>query len=239
MATARSPARAPQPVVRATGPIVLIGRVSGHGSARVGDRSWPPRRRGPATSASTQRWRCRGARPPALNKRADSTVSLEELEYTRAVVAYATTLHGAVYAPILDRIEREIEAVRKADPVARAHAILEAHTALMNKVLDARNLRLNGETRYSLRHTFKDRLRAAGATDELKDALMGHRRDQPAYGFGMPSASMPVVSSTRDRLSTSWNSFGTRRIRYQNPLRLCAYAALTRLLIAGFESAFC
>lgn len=54
----------------------------------------------------------------------------------------------------------------------------------MNKVFRARDLSPNGETVCSLRHTFKDRLRAAGATDELKDALMGHKRDQPAYGFG-------------------------------------------------------
>lgn len=43
------------------------------------------------------------------------------------MVAYAITLHGAVYAPILDRIEREIELARKADPVARARAILGAY----------------------------------------------------------------------------------------------------------------
>src|SRR5262245_15326250 len=57
--------------------------------------------------------------PPCMDARADRTVSLEEWEYARAVVAYAITLHGPVYAPILDRIEREIEAARKADPVAR------------------------------------------------------------------------------------------------------------------------
>lgn len=57
-------------------------------------------------------------------------------------------------------------------------------SALVNKALASRNLRPNGETLYSLRHTFKDRLRAVNAPDELKDVLMGHKRDQPAYGFG-------------------------------------------------------
>lgn len=57
-------------------------------------------------------------------------------------------------------------------------------SALINKALEARKLRPNGETLYSLRHTFKDRLRAVGAPDELKDALMGHKREQPSYGFG-------------------------------------------------------
>jgi integrase len=57
-------------------------------------------------------------------------------------------------------------------------------SALVNKYLKLRNLRPNGETLYSLRHTFKDRLRAAKASDELKDELMGHAEDRPAYGFG-------------------------------------------------------
>lgn len=37
---------------------------------------------------------------------------------------------------------------------------------------------------YSLRHTFKDRLRDAGAPDEVKDELMGHASDRPKYGRG-------------------------------------------------------
>ncbi len=57
-------------------------------------------------------------------------------------------------------------------------------SAIINKVFSSKNLRPNGETVYSLRHTFKDRLRSAGATDEMKDALMGHKRHEPAYGFG-------------------------------------------------------
>lgn len=37
---------------------------------------------------------------------------------------------------------------------------------------------------YSLRHTFKDRLREVGAPEELIDRLMGHRTDKPDYGEG-------------------------------------------------------
>lgn len=66
----------------------------------------------------------------------------------------------------------------------RYHDKADSLSAIINKVLAARGLRPNGETVYSLRHTFKDRLRAIGATDELKDVLMGHKRDEPAYGFG-------------------------------------------------------
>jgi len=57
-------------------------------------------------------------------------------------------------------------------------------SAAVNKTLTARKLRPNGESLYSLRHCFKDRLRQARAEDELKDYLMGHKTDQPEYGFG-------------------------------------------------------
>jgi integrase len=57
-------------------------------------------------------------------------------------------------------------------------------SAAVNKTLTARKLRPNGESLYSLRHCFKDRLRQARVEDELKDYLMGHKTDQPEYGFG-------------------------------------------------------
>lgn len=37
---------------------------------------------------------------------------------------------------------------------------------------------------YSLRHTFKDRLRDAGVPEELIDQLMGHKKKGPQYGRG-------------------------------------------------------
>lgn len=39
---------------------------------------------------------------------------------------------------------------------------------------------------YSLRHTFKDRLRALQAPEELVDQLMGHSSRKPRYGAGYP-----------------------------------------------------
>lgn len=39
-------------------------------------------------------------------------------------------------------------------------------------------------TLYSLRHSFKDRLRGTSATDEMKDELMGHDTKKPKYGDG-------------------------------------------------------
>jgi hypothetical protein len=37
---------------------------------------------------------------------------------------------------------------------------------------------------YSFRHSFKDRLKAVGAPEELIDEMMGHRIDKPKYGAG-------------------------------------------------------
>ncbi len=57
-------------------------------------------------------------------------VTLERLERARAAVAYAMTLDGAVYAPIFERLEREIAARRAADDVmARAQRCLNDYAA--------------------------------------------------------------------------------------------------------------
>ena len=37
---------------------------------------------------------------------------------------------------------------------------------------------------YSFRHSFKDRLKAVEAPEELIDEMMGHRIDKPKYGAG-------------------------------------------------------
>jgi len=59
-----------------------------------------------------------------------------------------------------------------------------ASTAI-NKFLRANNLNPSpGHSLYSLRHTFKDRLRDAGAPEEVTDELMGHKRKGIPYGRG-------------------------------------------------------
>ncbi|MFA8299143.1 MAG: DUF6538 domain-containing protein [Hyphomicrobiales bacterium] len=45
---------------------------------------------------------------------------------------------------------------------------------------------------YSLRHTFKDRLRDIGAPEEIIDQLMGHRTYKPKYGRGHKLENMRV-----------------------------------------------
>ena len=58
-------------------------------------------------------------------------------------------------------------------------------SALVNKAFEARNLRPEpGQTFYSLRHTFEDRLTAVEAPEKVVAALMGHKWHRPRYGKG-------------------------------------------------------
>lgn len=53
--------------------------------------------------------------------------TLERLERALAAVAYAITLDGPVYAPVLERLEREIAALRAGeDTVSRARRYVGA-----------------------------------------------------------------------------------------------------------------
>jgi len=55
----------------------------------------------------------------------------------------------------------------------------------INKYLRENDLKpTDGHSLYSLRHTFKDRLRDAGAPEEVIDELMGHKSRGPKYGRG-------------------------------------------------------
>jgi hypothetical protein len=59
-------------------------------------------------------------------KRDPQEVTPERLELALAAISYAILLDGPVYAPILDRLEREIAAMRANDDVvSRARAHLE------------------------------------------------------------------------------------------------------------------
>lgn len=57
-------------------------------------------------------------------------------------------------------------------------------SALVNKYLDHKKLLGPGQTLYSLRHTFEDRLTAAETPDRVAAELMGHKYHRPRYGLG-------------------------------------------------------
>jgi hypothetical protein len=59
-------------------------------------------------------------------KRSDEPVTLERLERALAAISYAILLDGPIYAPYLERLEREIAAWHaKEDVVSRARQYLE------------------------------------------------------------------------------------------------------------------
>jgi hypothetical protein len=55
-------------------------------------------------------------------------VPLETLEHCLVLAAYFVVQYGPVYAPILRRMEREVEKARREDPIAAANRILTAYT---------------------------------------------------------------------------------------------------------------
>lgn len=59
-----------------------------------------------------------------------STQPITEARVRRALVAaaYTVTTHGQAYAPIFERLEREMEMMeRRQDPLSRAQRVLAAH----------------------------------------------------------------------------------------------------------------
>jgi len=68
---------------------------------------------------------------------------------------------------------------------ARYHHNSDSASATISKYFRENDLKPTPQhTLYSLRHTFKDRLRDAGAPEEVIDELMGHTKTGPQYGRG-------------------------------------------------------
>ena len=58
-----------------------------------------------------------------------SAVTVERLERSLVLLAYIITIDGPVYAPLFDRLERELENARRGqDAVTRAQKLLESYT---------------------------------------------------------------------------------------------------------------
>jgi hypothetical protein len=53
---------------------------------------------------------------------------IQRLERAFALDAYIVLRHGLVYAPYIDRLERELEVARRSSPTDRAKRILETYT---------------------------------------------------------------------------------------------------------------
>ena len=53
---------------------------------------------------------------------------IERLERALVLAAYIVVTHGPRFAPYVERLEKELEAARRDDPVARAQRILLGYT---------------------------------------------------------------------------------------------------------------
>jgi coproporphyrinogen III oxidase-like Fe-S oxidoreductase len=56
-----------------------------------------------------------------------SDTMIERLERALVLAAYIVLRHGPIYAPYIDRLERELEAARQNDPTERAKRILATY----------------------------------------------------------------------------------------------------------------
>jgi len=71
------------------------------------------------------------------------------------------------------------------DGFPRYHERADTLSALVKKAMDARGLRPEaGQSLYSLRHTFEDRLAAVDPPEKIIACLMGHTWSRPRYGVG-------------------------------------------------------
>jgi hypothetical protein len=101
---------------RATGRINLFGHCGVRITARC-RRKRIPFLHDPSLSCTTYRVEVRRLSRHAFGH--DRTIAL---------AAYIVLRHGLVYAPFIDRLERELEAARRDDPTERARRILQAYT---------------------------------------------------------------------------------------------------------------
>ncbi len=67
-----------------------------------------------------------------MKQAAPSSEGITEERVRTALIfsAYVVEKYGVAYAPIMERLEKELEIIRaKEDPVSRARRILHAHTS--------------------------------------------------------------------------------------------------------------
>lgn len=64
---------------------------------------------------------------PAALVPSEASACVARLERALVLAAYVVLRHGDVYAPYLDRLEKELEAARADDPAARAKAVLDRY----------------------------------------------------------------------------------------------------------------
>lgn len=112
----------------------------------------------------------------------------------RAIGRKLKTDHSARDIPLVGCALAVMKLHRQGFPRYRDKAA--SLSAIVNKVLgNAGLLPADGQSLYSLRHTFEDRLTAVEAPEKVIAALMGHKWIRPKYGSG------PSLEQKRDWLT--------------------------------------
>jgi len=106
---------------------------------------------------------------PYIHIRSNNLGGLKTAQSERQIPLVGAALYGAKMFP---------------EGLSR-YANADSVSTLINKYLRNHELhQMKGQSLYSLRHTFKDRLRDIQAPEEVIDNLMGHKSRGPKYGRG-------------------------------------------------------
>lgn len=109
------------------------------------------------------------AKIPYIHIRSNNRGGLKTAQSERQIPLVGSALYGIQMFP------HGLQHYTNADSVS----------TLINKYFRAHELNpMKGQSLYSLRHTFKDRLRDVQAPEEVIDNLMGHKSRGPKYGRG-------------------------------------------------------
>ena len=108
---------------------------------------------------------------------------IERIERALVLAAYVVVKHGPVYAPLLDRLETELQAARRNDPTELARRILKDYEG---------DRAPNRPGTRSGRRTRRPRSRRAA-----RRRKSGHRRKKPAPPASMSSGPRPSWASGR------------------------------------------
>ncbi|CAM5404267.1 hypothetical protein AFEL58S_02083 [Afipia felis] len=126
-----------------------------------------------------------GARPSEIANLSEASIIIEA-DIPRIIIRpdgrVLKTDHSERVIPLVGAALAAMKEARRGFPRYRDNE--DSLSAALNKYLDDRGLLGEGQSVYSLRHTFKDRLRAANAQEEMIDELMGHLTNKPEYGEG-------------------------------------------------------
>jgi integrase len=127
-----------------------------------------------------------GLRPSEIVNLTRETIRLDESIPFLQIRADGRRLKGKYSKRDIPLVGIALQAIREhPEGFPRYRHRSDQLSAAVNKYFAERSLRpMSGQTLYSIRHSFKDRLRDVEAPEELVLMLLGHALDVPRYGAG-------------------------------------------------------